>query len=280
MTTNVTLIIPTYRNPTCLDLCLRSATENLVDSNNHILVIVDGYFDESRTALAKYPNVRYLELEHNQGMQAAINLGVMQAETEYVFVINDDNVMPAEWDTRLVTEINRMSIHSDERGRGRWCLTVDQVEPTGPSMFEFTIHDLGHTTETFQYDEWLRYERHIAEGSGHTDDTGHIFPFVIAKRYYLAVGGLDTFYGSPNVCDWDFFLKLELLGFAFPRTRALRLYHFGSVATKKNAESATFKAREANAFAEYQFKWGVPPHNVPRTNSKLPPTKLFRGFSV
>jgi glycosyltransferase involved in cell wall biosynthesis len=44
----LTLIIPTYRNPKYLDLCLKSAVENKVNSNTEILVIVDGFFEESQ----------------------------------------------------------------------------------------------------------------------------------------------------------------------------------------------------------------------------------------
>jgi GT2 family glycosyltransferase len=109
---------------------------------------------------------------------------------------------------------------------------------------------------------------------------GHIFPFVIKKKHYMAVGGFDTFYNSPNICDWDFFLKLELLGFTFPRTHNLHLYHFGSVSTKKNAENVMFRTKEHAAIEQYTWKWGTPPYNNPEINSKLPPNGKFRGFSV
>lgn len=270
---NVTLIIPTYRNPKYLDLCLKSAVENRVDSNNHILVIVDGYFDESREVLEKYPDVLYLDLGENHGMQYALNAGVMQATTKYVFIINDDNVMPRKWDIRLMEEIDEQDSYMES-----FVLTVDQIEPTGPGMFKFPVYDLGKTVETFRYDEWLEYEFNNKEPL--VDYDGHIFPFVIEKKYYLACGGFDTFYNSPNICDWDFFLKLELLGFKFPRTRELRLYHFGSVSTKKNAETPKFREREAQAFASYEWKWGTSPYNELGTNSKIARDKQFRGFST
>lgn len=270
---NVTLIIPTYRNPKYLDLCLKSATENRDNVNNHILVIVDGYIDESQKVLEKYPNVLYLDLVENHGMQHALNVGVMQAQTKYVFIINDDNVMPKNWDTRILDAYNKLGYHSHTPDR--WVMTVDQIEPTGPGMFNFPVIDFGRDVDSFNYSEFLIKEEQLAlDDSLQTD--GHIFPFMMEKKYYLACGGFDTFYNSPNVCDWDFFLKLELLGFMFPRTRSLRLYHFGSVATKKNKESSQFQQREQQAFEEYQWKWGTPPYNGVN-NSKLNPTG-FRGF--
>ena len=264
---NVTLIIPTYRNPKYLDLCLKSATENRINGDNHILVVVDGYVEESKSVLDKYPSIQYIELEQNHGMQYALNVGVMQATTKYVFIINDDNVLPTQWDVRLLEAFDGLKYRSDTPDR--FVMTVDQIEPTGPGMFKFPVVDLGQDVESFKYSAFLLKEEHLADEEVRAEDDGHIFPFLMEKKYYLAVGGFDTFYNSPNVCDWDFFLKLELLGFYFPRTRALRLYHFGSVATKKNAESQAFREREAQAFAEYEWKWGCPPYNHPNTNSKI-----------
>lgn len=273
---NVTLIIPTYRNPKYLDLCLKSATENRNDPNNHILVILDGYADESKQVVDKYPGVLYLDLGENRGMQFALNAGVMQSQTKYVFIINDDNVMPQHWDSRI---LDGPIEEFQQANKDKFVLTVDQIEPTGPGMFDFPVRDFGQTVETFDYDAYLKYEREatfdLRKGEYLWND-GHIFPFVMEKKYYLACGGFDTFYNSPNVCDWDFFLKLELLGFVFPRMRRMKLYHFGSVATKKNAESQKFRDREAQAFAEYDWKWGAQPYNG-KNNTKVHPNG-FRGF--
>ena len=48
----------------------------------------------------------------------------------------------------------------------------------------------------------------------------------------MIVGGFDVMYQSPFICDWDFFLKLDLNGIKFTRTHKANLYHFGSTATK------------------------------------------------
>lgn len=267
----ITVIIPSYRNPAYLDLCLKSATENSVIDSTQIIVIVDGFLEESESVLTKYPNIGILPFEQNMGMQYAINAGVMQAETEYVFVVNDDNVFPARWDERLIDSIKKIK---DER----FVITVNQIEPTGPGMFNFPVMDVGQSVDTFLYEQFLEKEPQLA--SQQITGDGHIFPFVMKKQHFMAVGGFDTFYNSPNICDWDFFLKLELWNFAFPRIHTLHLYHFGSVSTKKNSESHIFRAKEQAATEQYMWKWGAPPYNQPGVNSKLPPTKQFRGFRV
>jgi hypothetical protein len=145
-------------------------------------------------------------------------------------------------------------------------------------MFNFPVMDLGQSVDTFLYEQFLDNETKLASQQITSD--GHIFPFVIKKKHFMAMGGLDTFYNSPNICDWDFFLKLELLDFTFPRIHSLHLYHFGSVSTKKNAESATFREKEQAAIEQYMWKWGASPYNEYGTNNKIPPNKQFRGFKV
>ncbi len=275
--TKVSLVIPTYRNPSCLDICLQSATENRVDKQNKIIVVVDGYFGESEDVLRKYAeHIDVIDNETNRGMQYSQNVGVMHADTPYIWIINDDNVLPTRWDVRILKEIEACkTIYGD-----RFVLTVNQLEPPtgGRSMFYFPELALGETPAEFQYQEYLRVEPSYSKPI--LENTGNIYPFVIEKKWYLAVGGFDTFYNSPNICDWDFFLRLELFGFASPRTHSLHLYHFGSVSTKKNSESQSFKDKEARAMSTYVYKWGTNPHNTDKTNSKIPEHRTFRGFTV
>ncbi len=81
-------------------------------------------------------------------------------------------------------------------------------------------------------------------GKGELTLDGGIFPFVISKKDYMIVGGFDTIYQSPFICDWDFFLKLDLNGIQFYRINHLHFYHFGSAATKNGKEGDKFKATE------------------------------------
>lgn len=271
----ISVIIPTYRNPKYLELCLVSLLDNKTHPDTEIIVVVDGFFEESETVLDKFKGISVIPLEQNMGMQYAINVGVMQATNPYVFIINDDNVFPIEWDARLRNDIDTLGRSA---GDDKWVLTINQIEPTGPSMFNFHILDFGRDVSTFQYEKFLDGEPKLS--LNFIERTGGIFPFLIQKKWYLAVGGMDTLYDSPNLCDWDWFLKLELLSFSFLRTHRLNLYHFGSVSTKKNAERANFIQRESAAASTYFWKWGAAPQNAPDTNSKLPHDRAFRGFKV
>ena len=75
----ISIIIPTYRNPEYLDICLKSAIEQQ-KYKNEIIVAVDGFIEESQEVLDKYKDdINVLDLGENQGMQMALNLAVMNA---------------------------------------------------------------------------------------------------------------------------------------------------------------------------------------------------------
>ena len=261
----ISLIIPTYRNPEYLDICLRSAIEGQINKDkNEIIVVIDGYVEESKEVIDKYrDNIQVLPLEDNQGMQMALNLGVMNASNERIMIINDDNVLCKGWD----------SIWAD-MSEGE-VITINQIEPTGPGMFNFPVKDFGRNPKEFKYHEYLENENTLS--SNEVSDDGGIFPFALFKKNYMMVGGFDTLYKSPFICDWDFFLKLELAGCSFIRTHSQHYYHFGSTATKNGKEGEAFKATEGPAAETYIYKWGTPP-SVYENNSHRPKGRLIKGI--
>lgn len=242
----VTLIIPTYRNPEYLDICLKSAIEGQTQQNE-IIVAVDGFIEESQAVLDKYKDkIKVLDLGQNQGMQTALNLAVFNANNERILIVNDDNVLDEGWDKTIEVELTENTV-----------LTLNQIEPTGPGIFNFVVKDFGRTPSEFNYGDYIAYTREIK--SDHKEFNGGIFPFAMWKKDYMIVGGFDTMYQSPFICDWDFFLKLELAGKRFYRSFRNHFYHFGSTATKNGKEGDKFKATEGPAAQLFFYKWGIAP---------------------
>jgi GT2 family glycosyltransferase len=260
----LSLIIPTYRNPEYLDICLRSAIENQTHKNE-IIVAVDGYYEESKDILEKYnDDIVILDLGENQGMQTALNLAVMNATNECLVIINDDNVLCKDWDVTILENFKSGSV-----------LTINQIEPIGPGIFNFPVKDLGKHPREFKYEEFLEYEPTIRKNQVTSD--GGIFPFAISKKDYMIVGGFDTLYQSPFICDWDFFLKLDLNGVQFYRINNIHFYHFGSAATKNGKEGDKFKETEHPAAQTFYYKWGIPPQLF-ENNSHRPKNNLIKGI--
>ena len=178
----ISVIIPTYKAPETLDLCLESAIKGQTQKNQ-IIVIVDGFYDLNKDVLEKYQDhIDILNLETNQGFCRANNLGVYNALFSNILLAQDDNVFPKNWDKTLLNNYSPGSV-----------LTPNQIEPF-PSMFEqFHIKDLGRDPKNWNLDNFWEYESNIKE-TGKIKENGNIFPVFMNKWDYLSVGGLDESY--------------------------------------------------------------------------------------
>tara|TARA_R110001606_G_scaffold371002_1_gene527668 strand:- start:29 stop:811 length:783 start_codon:yes stop_codon:yes gene_type:complete len=255
-TSLISVIIPTYKSPNALDLCLKSAIQGQ-SKINQIIVVVDGHYDLNKEVLEKYnDSIDVLNLEENQGLCRGTNLGVYNAKYDKILIVNDDNVFPKNWDDCLLDDWEDGVV-----------LTPNQIEPS-PSMFnQFNIKDLGRTIEDFSLNEFWKYSSTIQEGVN--DLTGSTLPIFMSKVDYLRVGGWDEIYELGLVADWDFFLKCQLSGLEMRRTYLCHFYHFVSLSTNQTQEQHQRRVdceRRGHEYAKY--KWGSYIKHNPKTNLK------------
>ena len=236
----ISVIIPTYKSPDTLDLCLRSAIEGQ-NNQNQIIVVVDGFYDINKEVLEKWAkHIDILNLEENVGLCRGTNLGVYNAQYDKILIVNDDNVFPLNWDIELLKYYTPNSV-----------ISPNQIEPT-PSMFkQFHIRDCGRDPKTFSLENYWKYEEPLR---GHlTDETGSTPPIFMSKIDYLRIGGWDENYEQGMVADWDFFLKCQLSGLKMLRTYSCHFYHFTSVSV--NGEKRQQAEQNGHEYAKY--KWGT-----------------------
>jgi GT2 family glycosyltransferase len=240
MKMEISVIIPTYKSPDALDICLQSAIEGQ-QQKNQIIVVVDGFYDLNKEVLEKYKDsIDVLNLEENVGLCRGTNLGVYNAKYERILIVNDDNVFPQHWDKILNYDFKPNSV-----------ISPNQVEPT-PSIFpQFVIENLGRDVKTFDLDKFWQFDYHVASGDK-VDETGSTLPIFMSKIDYLRVGGWDENYDNGMVADCDFFLKCKLSGMKMLRTYNAHFYHFASVSVNGD------KRRQAELIGHeyFKYKWG------------------------
>ena len=247
----ISVIIPTYKSPEYLDLCLKSCIEGQ-QNKNEIIVVVDGYYDINKNILEKYAkSTEILNLDENVGLCRATNLGVYNASNELILIVNDDNVFPFGWDTELLKDYIPNSV-----------ISPNQIEPT-PSMFkQFHIRDCGRDPKTFSLENYWKYEEPLR--GFFPDESGSTLPIFMSKIDYLKVGGWDENYEQGMGADWDFFLKCQLSGLKMIRTYNSHFYHFASVSV--NGEKRRQAEIQGHEYAKY--KWGNYIKHNPNTNLK------------
>lgn len=242
----ISVIIPTYKLPKVVDLCIQSAIEGQ-DGENQIIVIVDGTAQENRDVIAKYnnsPYVQFIVLEQNKGLCNATNLGVLYSAHETILVVNDDNVFPKHWDTLLNADFKEGTI-----------LTPNQIEPYGQHIHQFHIKDLGRNTDTFNLKTFQEYEKTVSTQL--IEETGSTLPFMMEKFAYNFIGGWDVNYELGVHADMEFFYKLRKLGYKMLRTYNVHFYHFVSLSTKSTQEQAINRhKKELKARVYAKQKWG------------------------
>jgi len=254
---SVSVIIPTYKSPEALDLCLESAIKGQ-NKKNQIIVVVDGHYDLNKEVLEKHKDsIDVLNLEVNEGLCRGTNLGVYNAKYNKILIVNDDNVFPYMWDLNLNLSFN------EEEGI---VLTPNQIEPY-PSMFsQFHIKDLGRTVEDFDLAKFWEYEIDVSEQK--LDDSGSTLPIFMSKTDYLRVGGWDENYKMGMVADWDFFLKCQLSGLSMTRTYFPHFYHFVSLSTMTKEKAQERQQCEVQGHYYAKYKWGENIKHNPENNLK------------
>lgn len=249
MSNRISIVIPTYKSPT-LELCLNSILQHQFNSNNQIIVVVDGTYEHNEDVLKKFENkIQTLILDENVGTCRATNLGVYNAKYENILIINDDNVVSESFDKKLLDSVKKLE-------NDNWIVTPNQIEPF-PSIFpQFVIKDFGRTAQDFDKESFNKFcktfeNEPLLEG-------GYTFPIFISKNNFLKVGGFDESYPSQTgfVTDWEFFIKAELCGMNFYRDFGTKFYHFVSVSAKSDEQREKSRIEEINCHKYFKYKWG------------------------
>lgn len=235
----ISVIIPTYKSPEMLDLCLTSCIEGQ-RQDNQIIVVVDGFYNLNKEVLEKWSSyIEVLNLEENVGLCKGTNLGVYNAKHERILIVNDDNVFQEGWDVKL-----------NERYQPNSVLSPNQIEPH-PSIFsQFRINNLGTNVKTFDLIQFFEFCDRIEKGI--EDETGSTLPIFMSKIDYLKVGGWDENYEQGMVADCDFFLKCKLSGMKMLRTYNCHFYHFASASV--NGEKRMLAEQKGHEY--FKYKWG------------------------
>jgi glycosyltransferase involved in cell wall biosynthesis len=268
----ISVIIPSYRNPSYLDLCLKSLVEGQKNTDNQIIVVLDGFGSESYSVLEKYPNVDVLEFDENKGQTYAHNHGVINAQHKQILILNDDNVAPRQWDKTL----NYVNISAT-------IVAPNQVEPV-QSIFRSFIHgNYGTTPDTFEMSKFLDFADVMTDSAGELDGSrprssqdGQTWPVFMLKKHWMILGGIDPYFPHPAVADWDFFMRAEMMGLNFERTFLTHFYHFAGASTRKT--DASWSGKEAESFEYFEYKWNFRP-SLGVNHSKLPRGKTSRGVT-
>ena len=219
------IIIPTFRNYNYCKLTIDSIKKNS-SFKHEILVHLNG-IDEDTEKYLNSEKILFTKSNENIGLCSGVNKATSLSSKEFILYSHDDMYFLPNWDNALVDEINH--INND-----RFYLSMTQIAPTGPvkGSIQHIQYDCGDSIENFDKEKLLKkfnsFNFHDLQGS-------HWAPHLIPKKLWDRVGGFSEEFNPGFASDPDLNLKLWMEGTRiFKSVSRSRLYHFGSVTTRKN----------------------------------------------
>jgi glycosyltransferase involved in cell wall biosynthesis len=245
------IIIPTWNNLPMLQLCIDSIRKNSQFRHQVILHINEGT-DGTLEWANNQPDIDYTYSRHNIGVCYALNAARGLMTTDYLLYLNDDMYVCPGWDRALQQEMELVGHHF-------FFISATAIEPVPQSNCSIP-GNYGTSSQDFNQEKLLmEYDKLIMQ-----DWQGATWPpNIIHKDVWDMVGGYSVEFSPGMYSDPDFSMKLWQLGVRyFKGVSKSRVYHFGSVSTKR--------IKKNKGYYRFISKWGM-------TSSTLTKYYLRRG---
>ena len=235
------IIIPTFNNIEYLKKCIESIKKNSVYEHEIITHVNEG--NDGTLSYLKTNNIKYTYTNYNSGICTGMNMAAKKATTDYILYAHDDFYFCPNWDTILKSEV-------DSLGHNLFYLSGTMVN-NGQ-----IILDCGNSIETFDEDKLLRK----IDDANYYDFQGSTWaPHLIHKKLWNKIGGFSEEFFPGTGSDPDLNMKLWLEGVRiFKGINNFKVYHFGSIVTRKYKNHPTIKTESGSRGAKiFLLKWGI-----------------------
>lgn len=241
----VTVVIPNYNGEKYIGPCLDSLKAQEEASGFEVLVVDNGSEDKSVSIIrGEYPWVRLICMPENTGFCHAANLGVEEADSEYVILLNNDTVVKTGFIKSLVSAIesrkNAFSVSAQMLMWDRPELVDDAGDRYCVLGWAFS-RGKGKPAEAFQ----APVEVFSASGGA----------AIYRRQIFLELGGLDEGHFA-YLEDLDIGYRARLFGYRNYYEPGARVLHFGSASSGSRYNE--FKTRLSSANSVYLIYKNMP----------------------
>jgi GT2 family glycosyltransferase len=233
------VLIPTWRNLSYLDLCVRGILRN--SAVRHEIIIFFNAFDEDCRAWLEGRDVKWASSEENLGVCGAVNRAAELATTDHICYMNDDMYPLPGWDTALAARLGTAD--------PLW-LSGTAVEAGNATPCYIGHRDFGSTPATFREQELLEALPDLARSY---DTVSTWPPTLLSLRDWRAIGGFDETYFPGFGSDPDLAMKMYAHGCRhFIGVGNSLVYHFSKATTGRFDGSGDFDPSDY-----FRTKWGM-----------------------
>ena len=235
------IIIPTFNNVKYLKLCIESIKKN--STFNHEIIAHVNLGEDGTKEYLDNEKIEYTFTNYNAGICEGMNKATKKANFDFILYSHDDFYFCPKWDEILNEEIKKI-------GHNRFYLSGIMMN-NGPLKF-----NAGSDFETFDEKKLLENYEKI----NHYDFQGSTWaPHLIHKEIWNKVGGFSEEFYPGTGSDPDLNMKLWREGVRiFKGLRKCKVYHFGSIVTRKYKNHPTIKTESGSKGGKiFLLKWGI-----------------------
>ncbi|MBQ9141578.1 MAG: glycosyltransferase family 2 protein [Lachnospiraceae bacterium] len=249
----ISIVIANKDHAEDLKRCVDSIMERSTYSNYEIIIVENNSTTEDIQKLYKeyqdkYSFIKVVKFEGAFNYSAVNNLGVKQAEGEYILLLNNDTeVITPGWMEEMLMYAQR----EDVGAVGAKLLYADRTIQHAGVILKLGAHRTAGHGHYKQPDSKLGYMGRLCYAQNVSAVTGACL--LVKKAVFEQVGGLEeSFQISLN--DVDFCLKLREAGYLNVWTPFAELYHHESIS--RGLDDKGEKAERYNRESEqFRTKW-------------------------
>ena len=235
------IIIPTFNNIEYLKKCIDSIKKN--STYNHEIIPHVNEGSDGTIDYLKENNIEFTFTNYNSGICKGMNMAAKKAKTEFILYAHDDFYFCPKWDLVLKSELDMIK-HKNFYLSG-----------TMVNNGQITL-DCGSSLETFDEKKLLSE----ISNANYYDFQGSTWaPHLIHKETWDKVGGFSEEFFPGTGSDPDLNMKLWKEGVRiFKGINDFKVYHFGSIVTRKYKNHPTIKTESGSRGAKiFLLKWGI-----------------------
>jgi len=235
------IIIPTFNNLEYLKICIDSIKKNST-YNHQIIPHVNEGSDGTKEYL-KDKEINFTYTNYNSGICEGMNLAAKKAKTNYILYAHDDFYFCPKWDQILKSEVDKI-------GHNRFYLSGTMVHNGQIDL------DCGSNLASFDEKKLINE----INNANFYDFQGSTWaPHLVHKEIWNKVGGFSEEFFPGTGSDPDLNMKLWNEGVRiFKGINDFKVYHFGSIVTRKYKYHPTIKTESGSRGAKiFLLKWGI-----------------------
>ncbi|MBP9866967.1 MAG: glycosyltransferase [Candidatus Pacebacteria bacterium] len=207
MDKKISIIIPTYNRAKQLKVCLESIYKQNYTENFELIVVDDGSKDDTKNIVYGFCGsdkrivIKYI-YEENKGCAFARNIGIDQAEGEYIFFTDDDCIVPENWIVQILEGFKK---YPEASAVGGWYEVEKDILEKNKYLKAI---DIQRKASFENYDSF----EHVSSTNHKKNLCGNTANVCYKKDVFKKIGNFDVWTKKTARIDWEFKIRAHYSG--------------------------------------------------------------------